>query len=337
MSDNNITTILAVFGLLIGAGLVYAYYRPELMNYQNEISALENEINGLDNEIQTLNDQLNLKNQDIKNLEEAIDDLEVTNEDYQETNESTMAQFSNLKNQYTDLENEFSTLKSQHQNLLSQYNTLLDNYQALLFSYPYPVYQPVHPNVNFLTMNEIDPDNSITVISDRVTWDHLDRNLGHSLQMDLSPNSQSFVHQFDFRFSSIEAGDFDERVIVNLWTIKNSQVSLKLDVAQFGSIDNSFRVVFYQQTEGNNVFVFKSNIGHEMFTNRMYSVRIIGQGNRYRVQIWEDNVLELDTEDNYGISTVYDSISIIQSPGVSDDKLDWSSGYIENLQIFNYY
>ena len=80
--------------------------------------------------------------------------------------------------------------------MLSQYNTLLDNYQALLFSYPYPVYQPVHPNVNFLTMNEIDPDNSITVISDRVTWDHLDRNLGHSLQMDLSPNSQSFVHQF---------------------------------------------------------------------------------------------------------------------------------------------
>ena len=44
MSNKNTTTILAIFGLILGLMTGYAYYRPEILNYQSEISGLINTI-----------------------------------------------------------------------------------------------------------------------------------------------------------------------------------------------------------------------------------------------------------------------------------------------------
>lgn len=304
MSNNSTLVILSIFGLVLGAGLVYVYYRPEIIQLQNEILTLEENI-----ESQTMQ---------ISELQNTIESLEDENDKMHST---------------------YTSLSIEYEQITNRYNVLLNNYLLLLSSYSYPIFIPTSSYQDFLKYIEIDPNNAISKTSNRVTWDHMDRSITRSLSTNYQQYSDTFIHQFSFTLTDVEGGDNNSRAIIHLWNLKDENVSLWLDAQQIDSTDDVFTLIFYQQSEegniyveGNNIFVFKSQT---LSTNVVYSVRLLGQNNIYRVQVWDGVSLVVDSDYQHGVSADYNLLTLVQVGVYNDDFYDWSSGYLEYLQILN--
>ena len=313
MSNNNTATILAVFGLIIGLVAGYAYFRPEIIKFQNEVSTLENEIMDYENEIVDLQSEINSLGEDLTESYNDYDDLK---DEYDSRMEFLFY--------------EVEQLNSEYESVLNQYMDILSSYQP-----PYDIIDQYYDD--FTEYRETDPDNSISVSTNRVSWDNMDRDIGRNIWREYDTvYSSDFVHKFTFSIEQIEAGDVNPREIVRLWTLKGDDVSLILYAVQANSIDNIYNLVFFQKDQHGNIFVYYSSDDNDSLSvGEVYYATITKQDDEYRVFIFDDFNTLIDSGSHLGFSVDYDTLSIVSVGGYSDDLDDWSSGYVENLRIFN--
>jgi FtsZ-binding cell division protein ZapB len=316
MSNNKISSIFAVFGLILGLIIGVGYYRPKVLNYQSEISDLSN--------------IMSVQDDTIVDLQFEIEDLDT--------------ELSQISNEYDGLAHEYRELESTSENLLyekeeyeEKYNNVLNQYSDILSSYS-PPYNIMNQNYDYFTeYRQIDPDDSIFISTNRVNWINMNRSIGRNIWRDYEASfSSDFIHKFTFSIEQIEAGDRNNREIVRLWTLKKYDVSLILYAEQAGTIDDKYNLVFFQRDRIGNLFEFySSDYFDSLSVGEVYYVTISKQGDVYRLFV-NDNVITLiDSGPHLGISEEYTTLSIVSIGGYSEDLEDWSSGFVENLRIFN--
>jgi hypothetical protein len=316
MSNNKITTIFAVFGLILGLIIGVAIYRPEVLNYRSEIADLSN--------ITMTQDGT------IADLQSEIEDLDT--------------ELSQLSDDYDSLAYEYRELETTSENLLyekeeyeEKYNNVLNQYSDILSSYspPYNIMNQSYDDFN--EYREIDPDDSIFISTNRVNWINMNRSTGRNIWRDYEASfSSDFIHKFTFSIEQIEAGDRNNREVVRLWTLKKDDVSLILYAEQAGSIDDEFNLVFFQRDRIGNLFEFYSSDYFESLSvGEVYFATISKQDDIYRLFVNDDVITLMDSGPQLGVSEGYTTLSIVSIGGYSEDLEDWSSGFIENLRIFN--
>jgi hypothetical protein len=313
MSNNNAATILAVFGLILGLVAGYAYFRPEIINYQNEVSTMENEILNYENEVDDLQSEINSLGADLTKSYNDYDDL-----------------IDEYNSRVEDLVFEVEQLYSEYESVLTQYMDILSSYQP-----PYDIVDQYYDD--FTEYRKTDLDNSISISESRVSWINMDRSIGRNIWREYDAvYSSDFVHKFTFSMEQIEAGDVNPREIVRLWTLKGDDVSLILYVVQANSRDDIYDLVFFQKDQHGNIFVYHSSDDNDsLLVGEVYFVTITKQDDVYRVYIFDDVNTLLDSGSHVGVSVDYETLTIVSVGGYSDDLDDWSSGYVENLRVFN--
>jgi hypothetical protein len=316
MSNNKITAIFAVFGLILGLIVGVAYYRPKVLNYQSEVSSLSNKTMVQDDTIDDLQSDIAELDIELGQLGDEYDDLEYEYRELEQTKEDLLYE----KEEYED----------KYNNVLNQYADILSSQSA-----PYNIMNQNYDN--FTGYREIDPDESIFISTNRVNWINMDRSIGRNIwrEYDLSFSSD-FIHKFTFSIEQIEAGDRNDREIVRLWTLKKDDVSLVLYAEQAGSIDDEFNLVFFQRDRLGNIFEFYSSVSFESLSiGEIYYATISKQDDIYRLFVNDDVITLIDSGPYLGVSVEYTTLSIVSIGGYNEDLEDWSSGFIENLRIFN--
>jgi hypothetical protein len=180
----------------------------------------------------------------------------------------------------------------------------------------------------------------ISVNQSHVSWDHMDRTFECNVSKSYGPGHfGDFEHKFEFEFHSIEAGDENERQILILWQLSvetgfRPENMMLLYPFQLDSIDDRFRICFWQRSEGNRQFVF---IGDYVFsTRKTYYVTISRKGEICRAWIFgnaDRTNLLVDSGDWLGVTTKYEYIAIPRGRGIENDPDDWSTGYLANLVL----
>lgn len=190
---------------------------------------------------------------------------------------------------------------------------------------------------DFITWNKFDPEGKYTVTSNRVEWDHVDRTAWIRVFKDFGEDYiENFECKFAVNFSSIEAGVSTNRLIIHLLSVMNDIANqISVYAHQFGDTDNKWRIVFFQRKERNNVFVFIGNI--EFTTNKLYYIKVTRMDNICRVIVYDDvdeMIILEDSGDKTGIIDKYRYVAVARGIDNPVDREDWSSGYIENLEIY---
>lgn len=103
---------------------------------------------------------------------------------------------------------------------------------------------------------------------------------------------------------------------------------------QLGSTDDKFLLVFWQRSDGEQMFVY---VGEYVYsTRKTYYVTISRTVDICRLKIFADpertNLIE-DSGDQAGDSTEYEYLIVANGRDYGSDPNDWSSGYIANLAI----
>jgi len=195
--------------------------------------------------------------------------------------------------------------------------------------------------VDLTKFTEYDPNNDLTVSKERVTWDTLNRSQDAGLERDYGAGHfGDFVHEFDVYFSSIEAGDLNNRVVIILWYLSvnpwpSSTDILRLYARQKGDLDNRFELVFFQRTGGVNDWVYSGTVTY--YTGNVYYFRVERSGSSCRLRVYSDpertNLLE-DSGSITGLTTAYRYLCLSSVRAWAKDPYDWSSGYLEYLNIY---
>ena len=302
MSNNKTRTILAVFGLILGLVAGYSYYSPKIIKYQNEVSTLENDIMDYDNEITDLQSEINSLGDDLTHAHSSIEELVF----------------------------EVEQINSEYESVLNQYMDIISSYQS-----PYNIVNQYYDD--FTEYGKTDPGNSLIVSTSRVSWMNMDRSTGRNIWREYDADfSSDFVHKFTFSIEQIEAGDKDSREIVRLWTLKGGDVSLILYAVQANSVDDIYNLVFFQRDHHGNWFdYYSSDDDNSLSVGEVYYATITKRDDVYRLFIFNDVNTLIDSGSQLGVSVDYETLSIVSVGGYSDDLDDWSSGYVENLRIFN--
>ena len=188
---------------------------------------------------------------------------------------------------------------------------------------------------------EVDPDNVLSQTITRATWTHMDRNFDAWLWKDYGANYfGDFEHIFDFEVTEMEAGDYNERLSAWLYILTKTNVAgtppdaLLLYVAQKTNYDTQFKLTFYQHKNSINQF---SSVGFCILdVGVKYYAKISRDGTTCRCIIYSDaertNVVG-DTGNKEGVSDSYRYLQTTKGFGSSNDPDDWSSGYVENLNL----
>jgi hypothetical protein len=165
----------------------------------------------------------------------------------------------------------------------------------------------------------------------------MDRSMGRQLWREYDSGlTGDFVHRFTFCIQEIEAGDSSPREIVRLWTLSGGEVSIILYAEQVDSNDNLYNLVFFQRISSGNTFVYyRSILNNDLEVGEVYCATISKHNDIYRLFVFDESNILVDSGPFQGISVDCETLSVVSIGGYSDDLEDWSTGYIENLRIFN--
>jgi len=218
-----------------------------------------------------------------------------------------------------------------------KYEEVLDKYINLLSSYPLSDRFFELSYDDFTNYLKIDPDNSFSVSSSEVRWVDMDRQIGRQLWRNYDTVlTGDFVHKLTFGIEEIEPGDSDPREMVRLWTVRGGDVSVIFYAVQSKTSDDEFNVVFFQRTGDGNLFVYYSSENDDpLLVGEEYYTMITKQDDKYRLFVFDEMGIRVDSGQLQGISFDCKTLSIASVGGYSSDLEDWSSGYVTNLKIYD--
>lgn len=198
---------------------------------------------------------------------------------------------------------------------------------------------------DFTTFTEVDDDSKLTRTATRITWAIYERDDNGYFYKDYGAGHfGDFEHWFDLDLSAVEAGDIDSRNFIDFWAVaalgarvggQNDYVCVRL--SQNGSTDDQYVVELKQKVGG----VWKIEQASAVITN-LNAVYFIAKKSGATVYLDGYSTTTLrdlggngDVVDLSGTGNdeTYQYIVMASSTDSTTDPSDYSSGFVENLDI----
>lgn len=175
-----------------------------------------------------------------------------------------------------------------------------------------------------------DPDRSLTLSKNRVTWTKADRSAVRYVG-----NEQDIANNFNHKFSVlVEEGfveDEQNRGLIRFWELRrdwDNRVWIYARKAAFG-----WNIHFEQRYNGNDLWSFHGK--ESFFWGQRYFVNIVRKNGNYRLRVTDSKAetILIDTGDIQGINQTFQQIWIVSTIKSRRNNRNWSTGHIENLEM----
>jgi len=192
---------------------------------------------------------------------------------------------------------------------------------------------------DFSTYAEVDVNNDITRTVSRVTWDTMIRNIISHVSKDKDAGHfGDFEHLIDITITDVEAGDADSRSMALIYVVSNivgrpkTSDGIMVYIIQETSLDDKFRFTL-QQTTGGVVDFTESGVNRNIGS---FYLTMSRSGTTVTLKVYTDITREtlIETLSNAGgDATTYRYVQPLTSMNELNDPDDYSSGYVENLDL----
>lgn len=174
-----------------------------------------------------------------------------------------------------------------------------------------------------------DENKQLTIGKNKIIWSNLKRSQKTIIYKEA--NYENFTLNFTIKLTDLVTYLRTNRLMISLWKLKKSNgnvVSVYVDKTR--DYSNKYRLVFYQNVNGNNTFV---QVSPYLELNNTYNVTIIKNEDKFHMNIfWEDNII-LKSEELTGINHYYNELIFVQSYEFVIEPNDASSGIMSNIDI----
>lgn len=202
--------------------------------------------------------------------------------------------------------------------------------------YGNPVYE------DFTTYTEVDDDSKLTVTSTRITWSNYERDDNGYVYKSHS-GITDFEHWFDLNLSAVEAGDTDDRNLASVWLL-DVDSAVKGDdfvcvrIREDGANDNQYIVKLMQKDGGTFIVDLASAV---ITTLDPVYFRVNRTGTTLTLDGYSTTALRDAGGDgdvchltsSSAVTDTYNYIFMAVSANSLTDGSDYSSGYVENLDL----
>jgi hypothetical protein len=328
---------IAIFGLLFGFIIGYIYTKPSFDKLNEDVRFLENQLNEKNTELTNIVTELDILNQELQEVESDYDEIKLKFDSLSLDHELLTLEKNELKSEYEILLNKYNE-SDYSDEFTFNYEELYEKYLALLemsSTYGYSIDDPYDDLLDYL---EIDQYSEVIVTENRVNWKKMSRYSNSEVWRDYNDSSEYFIHQFFFCITEIDSGDSDDREIIKLWKLSSENNLLTLSARQDGSNNDEYYVNLQQIVNNNKLFDYKSEDHYDpLSTGHQYIARVTRSKNKYRIEILNvsNGATLIDSGLQDGSTTNYSKLAFASVGGFSSDLTDWSTGYIENVKIFN--
>jgi hypothetical protein len=337
MQSNKNWIFIAIFGLLFGFILGYIYTKTSIDKLNEDIRLLENQLNEKNTQLTNIVSEIDKLNQEIQKVESDYEGIKINFELLSQDYELLTLENNEIKSEYEILLNKYNESKYSDEYEI-KYEELYEKYLSLLemsSKYGYSINEPYE---NLLEYIEIDQNNEVTITENRVNWKKMSRYSNSEVWRNYNDSSEYFIHQFLFCITEIDPGDSDYREMITLWKLSSENNILTLSARQDGSSSDKYYVNLQQIVNTNKLIDYKSEDHYDpLSTEHQYIARITRTKNKFRIEILNasNGATLIDSGLQDGSTTNFDKLALASIGRFSSDLTDWSSGYIENVKIFN--
>jgi hypothetical protein len=182
---------------------------------------------------------------------------------------------------------------------------------------------------DFTDWNFQDHDGCFSITTDRISWHKVDRTIVRYIENQLEVLSD-FTHTFDVCIKEGEVEDELNRGFIRLWEIRNDWENRTwIYIRKKG---NRWTIHFEQLDQKKKLIEFHGSNRHQF--NSRYSIEITRIGEVFRLKVRDEfgSIIE-DSKEKKGKPKSYSNIWLASTIKSRRNNGNWSSGYIENLQI----
>lgn len=190
---------------------------------------------------------------------------------------------------------------------------------------------------NFSTWTERDPDDKLNISANRIDWISADRSVGYRVYKDFGEDCfGDFEHRFAAGFSKIVTKSEKNRLIIIFWECLNNPANRIYTYAQqVGKNNDKWTLVVAQKKNGKNLWVFNGD--YQFDIDKKYYFTIIRRDTLCQVKVFTDydriNIVE-DSGKHNCVKDKYRYLWVTTIGKTKVDPDDWSTGYIENLELY---
>lgn len=181
-----------------------------------------------------------------------------------------------------------------------------------------------------------DSDSKLTVVGNRVEWNHADRTRVRFVSKNCGRETiGDFDHAFDVNITGAFAASKDHRGLLRFWECRNDWQSRIWSYAKRESEGaDKWTIHFEQRNDDVGLWVFNGT--HLFDFNATYYVKITRAAMMCRLQVYSDSSHVHLLEDSAGIQGVdkrYQYVWVCSTLCTPRNQENWSTGYIENLRM----
>jgi hypothetical protein len=184
--------------------------------------------------------------------------------------------------------------------------------------------------VNLIGWYQEDPDGSLNVQEGRVSWTKADRTTPRYVSKE-KKIIDDFQHSLIVCINEGYVEDQLNRGLLRLWEIRSDQNNRVWTNARKTAI--GWTIHYQQRHQGKELWVYNGTTSLRWGTR--YIVKLQRTGDQYRLQVQneETNTLCVDTNEIQGINQPFNRIWIAATIKSRRNNGNWSTGYIENINI----
>jgi hypothetical protein len=176
----------------------------------------------------------------------------------------------------------------------------------------------------------VDPDGSLVVQGGRVSWVKADRTTVRYVGMETEVVGD-FRHSFVVCIEECHVDDEVNRGLLRLWELRIDKANLLWTNAR--KTLEGWTIHFQHRNLGEALWVYD---GSESLTlGKRYVVEVQRSGDRHRLRVLDEEtgVVFVDTGEIQGLNLVFRWVRVGSTIVSRRNRGNWSTGYIENLEI----
>lgn len=189
---------------------------------------------------------------------------------------------------------------------------------------------------------EMDPDNSIDVTSQNITWSQMDKTLERRVYTELSEKQKTeLVSEFCFQIDAFTNNDRINSRIVSLWMlgetvdlgVMGNRSFTQLYAEHVSGSVSQYKMVLHQRVAGPNQFI---SLGPVLNASQRYYVRVFVYDNKIKYHISESEVFDepfFESSESIMVPRDYRYLMFSCMFINPEDRGIWSSGSISDITM----
>ena len=181
---------------------------------------------------------------------------------------------------------------------------------------------------DFTEWSSVDPDGSITVHRNRVSWVKADRSIVRYIGRETKV-ADDFHHLFTVCIEEGYIEDELNRGLIRLWELRQDWQNRVWIYAR--KTTSGWTIHFEQRHRGSDLWAIHGE--EPQAWGRRYKVKLDREGDQYRLNVIDEetNALHTDSGEIKGVNQSFQQIWIASTIKSRRNNGNWSTGYIENL------